>query len=103
MRNKAVNVLDLMNCYLPKEEADVKKYLNEAIKRALICIMRDQWSDAFDVVNRAIVCHLYSAVEGMSQLEMRLLLLRLHIVEEKRHILSKAQIILTVKYVMKAT
>lgn len=42
MRNKAVNVLDMMNCYLPNEEANVKKYLNEAIRRALICLMRDQ-------------------------------------------------------------
>lgn len=76
MRNKAVNVLDMMNCYLPNEEANVKKYLNEAIRRALICLMRDQWSDAFDVVNRAIVCHLKSSVVGMRELEARLLRLR---------------------------
>lgn len=103
MRNKAVNVLDMMNCYLPNEEANVKKYLNEAIRRALICLMRDQWSDAFDVVNRAIVCHLKSSVVGMRELEARLLRLRMHIVDKNPHLLSKAQIVKTVKYVMRAT
>ena len=99
IRNKPINVMDLLNCQLPSKRPFVVKYVTEVVKRAWNCIVRSQFEDALKIVNRGIVCCIW--IEGDNDVYFNeLFRLRLHTAELDSRLLKGEQLVQTLLRVM---
>ena len=99
VRNKSVNVLDLLNCQLPNSPSSIKRYVAEVVKRTWSCIARNQLDTALSIITRGIIsCD--PLVESDQCFRSELYHMRLRILEEKPDLLDKMQRLHTLQQVM---